>query len=115
MSTAQVRKIVAGYEYRLRVQMPSGTAWFPGGSTWRSQVRLFRGAPEALAELTTENGGLEIESDNEIDIVLSPSVTQYMTGDRVVLDWARTDVSPAQYFGYVLTLPVMQPVTEPVL
>lgn len=108
----QVRKIVVGYAYSLRVRLPEGTVWFPSGSTWRSQIRAFRGSPTALAELTTANGGLVRVSDREMDILMTTSTTAAFTEERVVLDWARTDTSPPEYFGYVLTLPVMVPVTE---
>ena len=112
--------IAKGYPYRLRVSLAARVsgedppALFPAGVALRAQVRTTRAAAASVGELTTANGGITRISDSVIEILLSASITNALVaGGTAHLDFARTDVAPAEYVGLYLGIPVRQPVTVP--
>jgi hypothetical protein len=102
--------ILIGYEYRLRLGTDS--ALFPIGCTLIAQVRASIGSAVLLATLSTEAGTLIREDDRTLEIVLGPTITSTLVAGSVVIDVVRTDLEPDRHLGFMLEIPVQQPVTR---
>jgi hypothetical protein len=102
--------IVAGYEYRLQIE--ALVAAFPEGCTLAAQLRRRIADMDAVATLTTENGGLVRQSDTVVEIVVSPEKTAGLGAGSVVLDVVRTDLAPYRHLNFTLEIPVVRPVTR---
>lgn len=101
--------IAAGFIYRQTLTNANGP--FVGGSAWRGQFRYGAGRT-LLYEATTANGGLVVVDANNLQIILPAAVSASWRGS-VVVDIVRTDGSTPEYGGFVVTIPVMTPVTAP--
>lgn len=102
--------ILIGYAYRLRLAAEGPL--FPQGATFTGQVRAKPGAASVLATLTSANGGLVRVSDSALDLQIAAEHTAGMAAGSVVVDVVRTDTDPDQHLGFVLEIPVVQPVTR---
>jgi hypothetical protein len=111
MSTTTVtgQSIVAGYEWRQRVEASS--LLFPDGATYTAQVRATAASATVMATITTAGGGVVRITDRVIELVIPGSSSTLWTGE-VVLDLVRTDTNPDLHMGFFLTVPVVQPVTR---
>lgn len=102
--------ILIGYEYRLRLGTDS--ALFPAGCMLVAQVRASIGSATLLATLSTEAGTLIREDDRTLEIVLAPVTTGTLPLGSVVIDVVRTDLEPDRHLGFIVEIPVQQPVTR---
>jgi hypothetical protein len=102
--------IVAGYEYRLRLEADSPV--FPEGCTLAAQVRTKVSDSAVIATLTTANGGLARISDIVVEITIPPAATANLPPGSVVMDMVRTDLEPDRHLNFTLEIPVIRPVTR---
>jgi hypothetical protein len=101
--------IVAGYNWSLRIE--ADTAAFPAGVTITGHVRRKVGDGAILITLTTAAEIVRVD-DSHIDISIPGSASADWTPGTVVMDFVRTDVDPDAYLGFILTVPVVLPVTR---
>lgn len=114
MPKTQVPPIAAGYAYAIQVRVTgAGEPLFPLGSALRADVRAYVGAREPAGTLTSEDGTLVRVDDDTVELRLSGEVTGRIGNSSAVLDLVRTDVSPDQWVGVQVQLPVVEPVTQP--
>ena len=90
--------ILIGYEYRLRLGTDSPQ--FPAGCRLAAQIRTSVGSERLLASLSTETGTLVREDDQTLSV------------GSVVIDVVRTDLVPDRHLGFIVEIPVQQPVTR---
>lgn len=109
--TIQGEPIARGYPYPARITVTGSEVAFPFGATLRAQVRDFDSSVSAVAELTTENGGITRISDTELDILIKAEDTAKLRNTVAVMDFARTDPTPDVYLYLKLTIPVVKAVT----
>jgi hypothetical protein len=102
--------IVAGYEYRLQLEVDSPV--FPAGCALTAQARARVSDSAVLATLTTGNGGLARISDTVVEITIPPAVTASLPPGSVVMDMVRTDLEPDRHLNFTLEIPVIRPVTR---
>lgn len=103
--------IVAGYEWTANLTVSNAGAIFPSGCTHEAHFKSSESDAAALAELTTGSGITRV-SDTVLQVKLTAVQTAAMSSyERVVFDLVRTDVSPAQYVGFKLFVPVIIPAT----
>jgi hypothetical protein len=102
--------ILIGYEYRLRLGTDSPQ--FPTGCRLAAQIRTSVGSERLLASLSTETGTLVREDDQTFEIVLGPEITGALSVGSVVIDVVRTDLAPDRHLGFIVEIPVQQPVTR---
>ena len=112
-SLVECQPIAIGYEWRVRIAIPSDPPPFPAGAAVKAEVRAKRTDTTAKATLTTAGGGVVIVDETTIEIVIGAAATAAMTPGTVSIDFARTDTATPAYLGIALTVPVMQPVTRP--
>ena len=112
MTTQPGRPIVAGYEWRLRVQVTATPARFPVGVALRAQLRTAMGAANALATLSTADGSIARIDNNTIELVIAGSVSASWRSPVIVCDVIRIDLAEPQHGGFRLRIPVVQPVTR---
>jgi hypothetical protein len=111
-STQPGRPIVAGFPYSLEVTVTRETPFFPAGSAHTAQIRDTPSSGSVRATLTTANGGLVRVSDTVVRLVIPAETSAAWREGSVVLDIVRTDVSPDEYGGFLLTIPVVRSVTR---
>jgi hypothetical protein len=102
--------IVAGYEYRLRLEAESSV--FPAGCALTAQVRAKVSDSAVIATLTTANGGLARISDTVVEVTIPPTATANLPPGSVVMDMVRTDLDPERHLSFTLEIPVIRPVTR---
>jgi hypothetical protein len=102
--------IVAGYNWSLRIE--ADTLAFPAGVAITGHVRRKVGDAVPLATLSTSTGEIARVDDTHIDIVIPGSASADWKAGTVVMDFVRTDVDPDAYLGFILTVPVVLPVTR---
>ena len=102
--------IIIGYEYRLQIE--AGSTLFPAGAAFAGQLRAKVSASNALATLTTGNGGLLRRSDTVLELVVPPGATEHLSPGSAVVDLVRTDLVPPRHLAFILEIPVVQPVTR---
>lgn len=102
--------IVAGYNWSLRLIADDDA--FPEGVAIIGHVRRKVADTVKLATLSTANGGVTRVDNRQVDIHIDPDVSKDWTAGSVVMDFVRTDVEPDAYLGFVLTVPVVLPVTR---
>ena len=102
--------ILIGYEYRLQLQAEADL--FPEGASFVGQVRNAVTATTMVAELSTAAGSVLRVDGRTLEIVLAPEVTASLAPGGIVLDLARTDLTPDRHLGFVLEIPVVLPVTR---
>jgi hypothetical protein len=102
--------IVAGYEYRLRLEAESPV--FPEGCELVAQVRAKVSDSAIIATLTTGNGGLSRISDTVVEITIPAAATANLPPGSVVMDMVRIDVEPDRHLNFTLEIPVVRPVTR---
>lgn len=105
------KPIRPGYPWTVRLKF-AAAGFVPVGATFRAQIRPRASASEALAELTTDGGGLVRVSDTEIDVTITAAQTAVLPVGSVEMDVVRTDTSPDQHLGFLMRIPVVQPVTR---
>ena len=109
-TTVQAGSAIAiGWPYAINITSPSPI--FPVGAVFKADVKRSRTDVTPLFELTTANGGLVRVTDTSLTVAASSAQTALLGVGSVVIDLARTDVP--NYLGFVLTIPVLQPVTRP--
>ena len=101
--------IAIGWPYAINITSPS--AIFPAGAVFKADFKRARTDPTPLFELTTANNGLVRVSDTSLTVAVTAAQSALLTAGSVLVDIARTDVP--NYLGFVLTIPVLQPVTRP--
>jgi hypothetical protein len=102
--------IAAGYYWSTRIEMD--VAAFPVGVQMTGHVRRKVSDAEPLATLSTSDGSIIRVDDTHIDIVIDGEVSASWAPGSVVLDLVRTDTDPDKYLGFILTVPVIMPVTR---
>ena len=102
--------VVAGYNWSLRIE--ANSAAFPAGVAITGQVRRKVGDATILATLTTAGGQIVRVDDTHIDISIPGATSKDWAAGNVVMDFVRTDVNPDSYLGFILTVPVVMPVTR---
>jgi hypothetical protein len=102
--------IVAGYEYRLRIEADAPI--FPAGCALAAQVRAKVSDSAVIATLTTSSGGILRVSDTILDITIPAAATANLQPGSVFTDMVRTDVNPDQHLNFTLEIPVIRPVTR---
>lgn len=102
--------IVAGYKWSLRIE--ASAAAFPVGVAITGHVRRKVGDEQPLATLSTANGKIVRVDDAHIDIFIDGDLSEAWSPGSVVMDFVRTDVDPDAYLGFILTVPVVLPVTR---
>ncbi|WP_353268359.1 hypothetical protein [Gemmatimonas sp.] len=111
-TTQPGRPIVAGFPWSLDVTVTRETPFFPSGSTHTAHVRDTPSSGSIRATLTTANGGLTRVDDNTVRLLIPAETSATWKEGSVVLDIVRTDVTPDEYGGFVLTLPVVRSITR---
>jgi hypothetical protein len=102
--------IVAGYQWSLRIE--ADTEIFPSGSAIVGQVRRKATDTTILATLSTTDGTIVRVNDSTIDLFIDGETSADWEPGTVVMDFVRTDENPDRYLGFVLTVPVVLPVTR---
>lgn len=102
--------IVAGYNWSIRLVADDDV--FPEGVALTGHVRRKVADEVKLATLSTVNGGITRVDDRQVDIHIDPEVSADWPAGSVVMDFVRTDVDPDSYLGFILTVPVVLPVTR---
>jgi hypothetical protein len=102
--------VLIGYAWRLQIEAEAPV--FPEGASYAGQIRARAGAADVLATLTSANQGILRISDRVLELALSPDQSAGLAPGRVVLDLVRTDLTPDLHLGFLLDLPVTQPVTR---
>ena len=109
-TTVQAGSAIAiGWPYAITITSPS--AIFPVGAVFKADFKRTRTDLTPLFELTTANGGLVRVTDLSLTVAVSSAQSALLSVGSVVVDIARTDIP--NYLGFVLTIPVLQPVTRP--
>lgn len=102
---------MVGYPWRLDLE--AETALFPTQAKFAAQVRAKGGgANTVLATLTSANGGIARLSDTKLRLSIPPEKTSTMLEGFVVMDVARTDLTPKEYMNFILEVPVATPITR---
>jgi hypothetical protein len=102
--------ILIGYEYRLHIAAEAPV--FVEGPSYTGQVRAHVSAPDVLATLRSDAGGITRISDTVLEISLQAAQTALLSPGRIVLDLVRIDLIPGRHLGFVLEIPVALPVTR---
>lgn len=111
MAIAQmVPPIAKGYAYRTRLHVTGGEPPFPAGCVLRAEVRAFVGSPQLAGVLSTADGTIVRVDDETVELVIAGSITAAV-GSNAHFDIARIDVSPDQWIGVQVQIPVVTPVT----
>jgi hypothetical protein len=76
----------SGFSLPLTYEAPEGSLVDFTGSTARLHVRSKYSSTDALIELTTENGGIELTEDGEITLSMSAEDTAALSFSRGVYD-----------------------------
>ena len=76
----------SGFSLPLAYEAPEGSLVDFTGSTARMHVRNKYSSPDALIELTTENGGIELGADGSIRLTLTAAATAALTFSSGVYD-----------------------------
>ena len=105
--------IARGYSYSAKVTVTTedDEAIFPAGCRLAAQFRDYAGAGTVQASATTENGKLSRIDDDTVLIQLDAADMAAMDGS-VVFDLVRTDLSPDQWLGVQVCLPVAAVATQ---
>jgi len=101
--------ILIGYEWRQAVKVTGTPPAFPAGVALAGQVRVTSAHGRLVATLTTANGGIVREADDEVTLVIPESATEDLHEGAVVVDIVRTDLDPPAHFGFQLRVPVRMP------
>ena len=110
VSVSEGPAIVAGYEYKLRLEADSQV--FPEGCSLTAHVRARVSDNTVIATLSTGNGGLIRISDTVVEITISAAATSNLPPGSVVMDMVRTDLEPDRHLNFTLEIPVVRPVTR---
>ena len=102
--------ILIGYAWRLQIEAEAPV--FAEGASYTGHLRLKPSDPTLLAELSSEDGGIQHITSTVLELSLTPSQTASLAPGRVVLDLVRTDLEPDLHLGFLLEIPVMLPVTR---
>ena len=102
--------ILVGYAWRLQIEAEAPV--FVEGASYAGHLRLKSSDPTLLAELSSEDGGIQHITATVLELSLTPSQTAVLSPGRVVLDLVRTDLEPGLHLGFFLEIPVMLPVTR---
>lgn len=102
--------ILVGYEYRL--QFETDAPLFPAGCALAAQLRSTVASENTLASLSTSDGTLIRHDDHTLELVVSPEITSSLAIGSVVIDVVRTDIDPDRHLGFLIEIPVQQPVTR---
>ena len=101
--------IAIGWPYAINITSP--VPIFPSWGLFKADFKRSRTDVTPIFELTTANGGLVRISDTSLTVAVSGAQSALLGAGSVVVDIARTDTP--NYLGFVLTIPVLQPVTRP--
>jgi hypothetical protein len=102
--------IAAGYFWSTRIEMD--VVAFPVGVQMTGHVRRKVSDADVLATLSTNDGTIVRVDDTHVDIVIGGETSASWAPGTVVLDLVRTDTDPDKYLGFILTVPVVLPVTR---
>jgi hypothetical protein len=102
--------LVAGYEWSQEFELAPAAVYFPVGCALRAQVRESVGGT-LLATLSSVSGTLVRVSDTMVRVIIPAGALADRRLSMVVFDLARTDVAPDRHYGFIVTVPVVQPVT----
>lgn len=111
-TSVPARPIARGYPETVKVTVTDfgGGAPFPEGCALEVQFREYVGAPTVLATCSTLNGKLTRVDDDTVLLKLDRDDTAAMEG-QVVADIVRTDLTPDEYLGVQMFIPVVKPAT----
>jgi hypothetical protein len=98
--------------YPWRLQVAAEAPVFAQEARYLGQVRAKISAPEVLATLLSEAGGVIWISERVLELALTGAETALMAPGRVVLDLVRIDLPAHLHLGFSLEIPVQQPVTR---
>jgi len=101
--------ILIGYQYDLVLEAEAPI--FTADATITGHVRASRSSDAILATLVSGSGILR-KSDTQIQITIAPEDTAAMTVGTVVMDFARTDLTPPKHLRFQVEVPVQMPVTR---
>ena len=110
VTTTEGPVILIGYPWRLQVAAEAPV--FAQEARYLGQVRAKISAPEVLATLLSEAGGVIWISERVLELALTGADTAMMAPGRVVLDLVRTDLPAHLHLGFSLEIPVQQAVTR---
>lgn len=102
--------IVAGYAWSTDMTLEPDAVYFPAGCALRAQVREAAGGA-LLATLTTADGTITRVSDTVVRVTVPASALADRRVPSVSFDLVRTDMAPDTHYGFIVTVPVLQPVT----
>lgn len=110
--TQTVVPIAKGYAYRTRLRVTGGEPVFPAGCELRAEVRPYVGSAKLAGTLSTVDGTITRVDDEMVELRLSGTITGAL-GSVAHLDIARVDVSPDEWIGVQVQIPVVIPITVP--
>jgi hypothetical protein len=102
--------ILIGYAWRLQIEAEAPI--FADGASYAGHLRLKPSDPTLLAELSSDDGGIQHITTTVLELSLTPSQTAGLSPGRVVLDLVRTDLEPDLHLGFLIEVPVLLPVTR---
>jgi len=112
VSSQIIHPVVLGYAYPLRVRISGGAApAFPLGCQLQADVRSSLLTVGIAGTLSTADGSIIRVDDDTIDLHMTAATTAAIESDFAVLDFARTDLSPPEWVGVQIELPVIVPAT----
>jgi len=101
--------LVFGYDFKMRLNATADI--FPAGIAMTAHVRAEIDGP-ILATLSTANGKLVRAGNRDLDITISGTDSVNWTAPSIILDIVRTDTTPDEYLGIVLTITTSKAVTR---
>jgi hypothetical protein len=104
--------IIIGFEWNAVIRVTGTPAAFPSGVALAGYARVGTVTGRLLTTLTTGNGRIVRNSDTEVTVTIPAEDTETLSEGLVLIDLARTDLTPPQHFGAIIRVPVRRaPIT----
>jgi hypothetical protein len=110
--SVDVPQITIGYDWPgVQINVTAASPVFPTGVLLRADLKTTTATASPIATLTTVHGLVRID-DYTVGISIPGTITSLLTPGEIMLDIVRTDLTPNQYIGLVITAPVGEPITR---
>lgn len=101
--------IIIGFEWNAVIRVEGSPPAFPSGCALAGQARVGEVTGRVLATLTTANGRIVRNTDEEVTITIPAVDTATLSECIVLIDLARTDITPPAHFGAIIRVPARRP------